>query len=267
VNTVEDGDPGLVTILKYTSPISQVIARIWAPNPIIEIIPTGVDRTVFLIDSYGWISQYDYDGNFKGVLRQAPRSPALFGGVAYGWDTQYKRLFMVEATPDTMVTGQRSTLLVKAFYPVSAPTYLSAAIPSTVPRKNRPTYYFANLCDDGGNGVASHLGISAGGIQSQLSDSRGDIPHLLEPNSAGVFDLGLTVYCSTFVTPPSDGLILPVGGGTVISVASTDGFSKISGTIVIDGQTITYSGGADQTNFYGCIGGNIKLYTGAVVTG
>lgn len=263
-------DVGKVAIYKFTD--KSFVANIWAPNTTNGIIPTGGlgagdDGLVYIVDTYGWILQYDYNGNFWGAVRNN-RDPVI-GGIAYGWDSEFKRLLMLEGTASN--TDGSSTLRVKAFLPLMNPSYLSKSIPNTKPRKNRLSYFYTNLSGAGGLPLDSHTIVRTlplgGGlyedVDQKVTDYQGDVVHNITPASTTAIDVAVYVTVTTSVTIQSDDTIPTVS--TVLNVANTDGFKSVGDLVVLTDageQTISYTA-KTKTQFTFCSG----LGTGRVFQG
>lgn len=174
---------GQVSIHKLST--RELIADIWAPNKTNGIVLTN-DGFIYLTDVYGWICVYDFDGNFYGAMKH-PAPSGVKGGFSFGWDAYYKRLLYLPGTP--CATDGASALRVQGFYPLPSTELLSAPIPLSVPRKNRPIYVFSHLTGIGGEprgGRPVTIGGSAPATMAR-TDPDGDAVFQVTPQNAGQF--------------------------------------------------------------------------------
>lgn len=246
---------GQVKMFNYAT--GALIASLYSPHKSKGIFPTG-DGYVYIVDAFQWVHLYDYDGGYWGSARN-PFTEGT-GGSVYGWDSVYKRLLCMKSAAIGNAIAFR--------YAPNAVT-LTVPIPRSVPRKNRITYFFSNLCGDGGEGVSARFaaltneGVSIG---SKLSDKDGDIIERIVPADTANQDVTVSVSGRTYIISPSDGAVLPQA---TIYVGSTDGFATASVIVItINGLPVTVSYTGKTTNsFTGCTGGTETLVTGAMVVG
>lgn len=241
---------GKVCCFNYTT--GALIATLYAPHATKGIVPTG-DGFVFIIDNYQWVHLYDYAGAYWG----SARNPAGYTG-AYGWDPIYKRLLVLNS--GTVTAFRFSPNAVK----------LTTPIPRQVPRKNQITYFFLNVCGDGGEGVSARmcaLTNEGAAIGSKLSDEDGDIIERIVPADTANQDVTAAIMGRTYILSLSDAVTLPQA---TIYVGSTDDFAS-TGTFVIMTEdqiesTVTYTG-KSYNSFTGCTGGTRTIYAGQEVVG
>ena len=244
----------------------SLLHTIYCPNASQQIIPTG-DGNVWLVDSYGHIFLYDYDGNLLGWCREPP--PAPTGGYCYGWDEAYKRLLRLEITADV---GGLSTAKVYGLLPTPDIYHLSSPILRKHPRVGRRSYFWTHLCGAGGEPIGARQGYLGVSVplnllaDSKISDGDGDFVMSTTPASSGAQAVEFFVPAvSTRVARSSESAQLPQAE---VNAWSHAGFSA-TGSFTIETsngtETITYTGLGTTTGagFSGCSGGTGTIVQGA----
>ena len=178
----------------YKASTLEELTQVYACAQVQQLLVTN-DGFLYVMDVAGWLHVYNFEGAYHGSVRH-PQNETYPGGVAWGWDGQYKRLLRVAGTANESNGG--STLKIEGFYPVPEVTFLSPAIPRQVPRKGRTFYSLAHLCGEGGEPIAGRAVVVTGGASGTFfTGPEGDANIRITPTSTDSLELHLEARTDT----------------------------------------------------------------------